>query len=252
MDSSYYAVIPASVMYDNDLKPSEKLLYAAITMLCGSTGECWASNAYFAKQFNASLSSISHWLGTLSSKGYIEVIMRYEYGTKRIEKRIIKLPNVIVPENRFTPSQEFASLAKNCEENNYISLNTNNIPYTLITDTTYGTLDNLVKEQKEQLDTQCIKEIVDYLNSKAGTKYRHSTTNTQKHIRARLAEKYTVDDFKTVIDKKVIEWKGTDMERYLCPDTLFGTKFEKYLNQTIRQPQNKPMLDSKWTGGIGN
>ena len=41
---------------------------------------------------------------------------------------------------------------------------------------------------------------------------------------------------KTVIDKKAKEWKGTDMEKYLCPDTLFGSKFEKYLNQTINTP----------------
>lgn len=239
MDSSYYAVIPASVMYDNDLKASEKLLYGAITMLCGSTGECWASNAYFAKQFNASFSSVSHWLTALSIKGYIEIKMRYEYGTRRIEKRIIKLPNVIVPENRFTPMQEFATHAENCKENNYISINTN-------TNSNTNNTNTITK------DIESIKDIVDYLNNKAGTKYRYTSANTQKHIRARLSEKYTVDDFKTVIDKKVLEWKGTDMERYLCPDTLFSPKFEKYLNQTIRQPQNKPMLDSRWSGGIGN
>ena len=78
-----------------------------------------------------------------------------------------------------------------------------------------------------------IKEIIDYLNSVLNTKYRYKTKNTQKHINARLSEGYTLDDFKTVIDKKVKEWKGTDMEKHLCPDTLFGTKFEKYLNQTI-------------------
>lgn len=79
--------------------------------------------------------------------------------------------------------------------------------------------------------SEMIKEIVDYLNKKCGTNYRHTTANTQKHIKARLNEKYTVDDFKTVIDKKCAEWKGTDMEKYLAPDTLFGSKFEKYLNQ---------------------
>ena len=87
-------------------------------------------------------------------------------------------------------------------------------------------IDNNIVEFAEE-----IKEIVDYLNKKCGTNYRHTTANTKKHIKARLNEKYTVDDFKTVIDKKCAEWKGTDMEKYLAPDTLFGSKFEKYLNQ---------------------
>jgi uncharacterized phage protein (TIGR02220 family) len=78
-----------------------------------------------------------------------------------------------------------------------------------------------------------IKEIVDYLNLVAGTNYKYKTKNTQKHINARLAEGYEVEDFKTVIDKKANEWRGMEMEKYLCPETLFGTKFEKYLNQNI-------------------
>lgn len=77
------------------------------------------------------------------------------------------------------------------------------------------------------------KEAIDYLNQKAGTKYKSSSKNTTKHIKARLNDGYTLEDFKTVIDKKCSEWLNTDMEKYLCPDTLFGSKFEKYLNQKI-------------------
>lgn len=78
-----------------------------------------------------------------------------------------------------------------------------------------------------------IKYIVEYLNKTCGTRYKHSTVNTQKHIRARLRDGYVFEDFKTVIDKKAKEWKDTEMEKFLCPDTLFGSKFEKYLNQNI-------------------
>ena len=85
-----------------------------------------------------------------------------------------------------------------------------------------------------------IKEIIDYLNEKAGTHYRPNTNSTQRHIKARLNEKYTLDDFKTVIDKKVQEWKGTEFEQYLRPETLFGNKFESYLNaEIIRKPRTK-------------
>ena len=77
------------------------------------------------------------------------------------------------------------------------------------------------------------KEAVDYLNEKAGTKYKYNSKNTTKHIQARIREGYTLEDFKIVIDKKCSEWVNTDMEKYLCPETLFGSKFEKYLNQKI-------------------
>lgn len=75
-----------------------------------------------------------------------------------------------------------------------------------------------------------IKYIVDFLNSKAGTAYRPTSKATRSHITARIAEGYTVKDFCEVIAKKCDEWKGTDMEKYLRPETLFGSKFENYLN----------------------
>lgn len=74
-------------------------------------------------------------------------------------------------------------------------------------------------------------DIVDYLNAQAGTRFRSTSEDTRKHIRARMADGYTLEDFKTVIDKKVEEWKGGEMGKYLRPSTLFGPKFESYLNQ---------------------
>ena len=74
------------------------------------------------------------------------------------------------------------------------------------------------------------KEIIDYLNEKANRQYRNVEAN-KKLIRARFNEGYTLEDFKTVIDKKVNEWTNTKWEKYLQPSTLFGTKFDQYLNQ---------------------
>lgn len=80
-----------------------------------------------------------------------------------------------------------------------------------------------------------IVEIVEHLNNKAGTAFRATSKATKEHINARLEEGFTVGDFKTVIDKKCAEWIGTDFAQYLRPATLFGTKFESYLNAPIRQ-----------------
>lgn len=81
---------------------------------------------------------------------------------------------------------------------------------------------------------QC-KEIIDYLNLKANTNYKYTTSKTQTLIKARCNEGFIIDDFKRVIDNKVSEWKNTDMEKYLRPETLFGTKFESYLNQKEKE-----------------
>ena len=81
-------------------------------------------------------------------------------------------------------------------------------------------------------------EIVDYLNQKAGTRYKHTSEDTRKHIRARVNDGYTIDDFKAVIDRKTAEWKGTEWEKFLRPSTLFGSKFESYLNQR-EEPKGK-------------
>ena len=78
------------------------------------------------------------------------------------------------------------------------------------------------------------KEIIDHLNSLAGTNYRASTKKTKDLIKARFNEGFTLEDFKLVIEKKTREWiNDSKMRIYLRPETLFGTKFEGYLNQNI-------------------
>lgn len=75
------------------------------------------------------------------------------------------------------------------------------------------------------------KSIVGYLNEKAGTDYKSTTKKTQECIRARLAEGFAEEQFKIVIDKKVLDWlNDPKMCKYLRPETLFGPKFESYLN----------------------
>ncbi len=99
--------------------------------------------------------------------------------------------------------------------------------------------------------TETYKAVVSYLNEKAGTKYKHTSSKTQTAIHARLADGFSLDDFKTVIDKKSKEWIGTEFEKYLRPETLFGPKFEGYLNgkQTERTGSNANAQNNGNTGG---
>ena len=75
------------------------------------------------------------------------------------------------------------------------------------------------------------KLVIDYLNQKTGRSFRYSQQSL-KHIIARLNDGYTLQDCKKVVDVKCHDWKrNIDMNKYLNPETLFGNKFEKYLNQ---------------------
>lgn len=94
------------------------------------------------------------------------------------------------------------------------------------------------KEYNKSFDNEKISNIIEHLNARAGTNYRTASKATQEHIKGRLAEGYTEEDFFTVIDKKCAEWRGTEMEKYLRPSTLFNReKFENYLNAPISQPK---------------
>ena len=91
-------------------------------------------------------------------------------------------------------------------------------------------IDTLCHVTHDDVDKSHI-EIIEYLNLKTGSKFKPTTKPYVQAIRSRLKEGYTVDDFKTVIDKKCREWKGTKLEKYLTPKTLFApSHFDTYLN----------------------
>lgn len=79
------------------------------------------------------------------------------------------------------------------------------------------------------------KEIVEHLNNICGKGYTYTGKSTRKLIRARWNDGFRLEDFKKVIDTKSRDWlKNKDMNKYLRPETLFGTKFETYLNEGPR------------------
>ena len=123
--------------------------------------------------------------------------------------------------------------------------------------TSYVAVSDIDKEEDKEKDNNIYvpyKEIITYLNEKTGKKLRWDVKSNQKEIKARFNEGYTLDDFKTVIDKKYHEWgrkptkeelqRGVnDMRIYLRPKTLFGSNFDVYLNQeqTEKMPAKPPV-----------
>jgi len=96
--------------------------------------------------------------------------------------------------------------------------------------------------------------LIDYLNQQAKRKLKH-TASDLKFITARLNEKFTVDELKLIVDYKVYEWHANpDMNKYLRPSTLFGTKANGYLAeaqaaldnpQLIQVSSKEPTLDEQ-------
>lgn len=85
--------------------------------------------------------------------------------------------------------------------------------------------------------------VVTRLNNKTDSSYKPDTPKTQRLIQARLNEGATEQDFYTVIDKKTKQWLGDpQMNKYLRPETLFGTKFESYLNEKDEIKQRRKKL----------
>lgn len=86
--------------------------------------------------------------------------------------------------------------------------------------------------------------IIEYLNKRTGSSYRESSKKTKDLIKARFNEGFTEEDFYKVIDNKTADWiSDNHMSKFLRPETLFGTKFESYLNQKAREMTTKDLAD---------
>jgi uncharacterized phage protein (TIGR02220 family) len=97
--------------------------------------------------------------------------------------------------------------------------------------------EEMIVAQKQEANKKVLsiaKDVIQYLNSRAESSFSIKSGGNVDLIAARLKEGYSIAEFKAVIDNKVKDWKGNDMEKYLRPVTLFAkSKFENYLNANI-------------------
>lgn len=183
-------------------------------------GECefTGSIKYFEEWLDVSRPTIIKALQDLTESGFIskriEIINGVQFNRYKVNLGVVKKFNGGL--KNLTGGKE---ILPNKENNNDTIIN-NNIKER-----------NIIKERND---------IIEYLNSICGTRYKSTAQATQRFIKARLNEGYTIENFKTVIDKKAAEWKGTEMAQYLRPETLFGTKFESYLNAPIAKKKQEP------------
>lgn len=184
----------------------------------------------FIIPFETGICVIKHWLihNLIRKDRYNPTQYINEKSQLKLENDVYQFKNVIPNGNQMTPQVKLSQvnlIQDNSSKDNIV---------------TTSNKDNLNIKDKY---TNEVIYIVDYLNKKAGTNYKPNGTRTVQLIKARLNESYTPKDFIVVIDKKVQEWLGTDYAKYLRPETLFGNKFESYLNAPVKVKGNNAVND---------
>lgn len=213
--------IPKEIWEEKSLSILEKVMLVEIDSLEDEEDGCYASNKYFANFFKLTNGRISQIINCLQQKGYIKI--EYQYNGKEIERRIIRINKPPYPEvfNKLnTCLENYAGVfnklkggyLENSKDNNIYINNTNN-------------------------NITIVEQVINYMNELAGTNFKTTTTKTISLIKARLKEGFNVEDLKDVVYYKYNEWykkpfkftNGMMSDTYYRPNTLFGTKFEEYL-----------------------
>lgn len=142
--------------------------------------------------------------------------MNKNYSTKPIEPECKKYVSNDFSDNSSNNSSDHSNYSSECSNRNDVSKDARKER-------------SMSKKQTEK--SKEVTEVIEYLNTKTGARYKPSSHANRTLIIARMNEGYTVQDLKTVIDNQVSAWRGTEWEKYLRPSTLFrASKIENYLN----------------------
>ena len=217
--------IPKEIWLSKELTLQEKLFLVEIDSLDNDSG-CFASNAYFADFFDLSKNRCSEIILSLKNKGLIEVDYIYDGDKKNIEKRIIKVSGTHNRVFGFSTGgirKIEGGYSEKCEDNN--------------------TYINNTKDNKSIVGLP-YQQIVEYLNNRCGTKFKHTSKKTKDLIAARYNEGWELEDFKYVIDVKAEQWEDDEKySNFLRPETLFSNKFESYRNQKMKGDKNAKVIE---------
>lgn len=216
-----YITIQGFMVNELELKGNELIIYAIIYGFSQDENQTFTGSLqYLADWTNLSKQSVINCLKSLLEKGIIIKKDKYINNVKFVEYYSKNLNRVV----------------KNFEQGSQKTL-IGGSQKTLTNNININNINNNIKNKIEYINI--VDEVVNYLNERVGSNYKSNTPKTRDKIKARINEGFVLEDFKKVIDIKFIEWKGTEFEKYLRPETLFGTKFESYLNQKVKKTLNE-------------
>lgn len=171
---SYFAVIPASVRYDERLKPSEKILYAEITALINIKGYCYATNQYFSKLYGVHKNSISIWINNLIKCGYLKVkyVIREIEGQKRQERRIYVVKRKEIKKEIETIQEKIVSESvKECED------------------------DRILEEEKSEEKEECKEKLEEVAQKNLGGSQKEIIGGTNKKLEKINTSRLVQEDY---------------------------------------------------------
>lgn len=218
---NFYAIIPANVRYDKNLKANCKLIYGEITALCDEKGYCWASNDYFAKLYLVTPQAVSKWINELSDFGYIS--LEYVREGKEIKQRKIRL-EVSTNVDRVSTNVDGGYQQMIKENNTYIN---NKYICGFKEKPPCDSERNINENQSIDFDL-----LLKYFNQVTGKKIRSVMPKAKKQFLNLLKEGYSKADIKNAIlncykDKYHVETN----HKYLTLEFISRMdKFEKYFD----------------------
>lgn len=229
-----------------DLNIYEKMIYIVLVKYSNEESCCFPSYKTISKKAGCSERQVSNILKNLETKGLIIRKNRKRKGSNEKESNLYVLLSSKQKTQHTVPNvrhEVLNPIAYGAEPVRHEVLsNKTNINKTNLTNNIY----NPKEQKKEKDDKEIYKRIIDYLNKIANKSFKSTTKKTISLIDARLKEGFTEEEFYKVIDNKTLNWLDDDkMNAYLRPETLFGNKFESYLNET---PKKSPKGNESVTG----
>ncbi|EGT4537005.1 TPA: conserved phage C-terminal domain-containing protein [Clostridioides difficile] len=220
-----------------DLTIYEKMIYMTLVRHSNENSICFPSYRTIAQKSGCSERQAKKVVKDLEKKKLIKKENRTKGNSKEKESNVyIVLSTKVGGE---CDAQQVVNVMHNsgeCDAQqvvNVVHSNKTNINKTNLTNNIYSSVEQ--KEEKTK-DKEIYKRVIDYLNKTADKSFKSTTKKTISLIDARLKEGFTEEEFYKVIDNKVLNWLDDDkMNAYLRPETLFGNKFESYLNETPKK-----------------
>ena len=222
-----YGYSPKKITRDASLSIEAKAIYAYLASFADEEGKAYPGIELICHELNISENRFHKHKKQLIDHGYISVYR---------ERKESGWGNNIYCLSRYSVTRQNVGIRNEGIQNVGIQNvgigNEGTIITSLINTNLINTNLNKKELVEQKPDPIPYREIIDYLNQKAGKSFKHSAAGNKKVIKARWNEGYKLDQFKRVVDNKCQDWLNDEkMSQYLQPSTLFGNKFDQYLNQ---------------------
>lgn len=242
--------IPIEIWENEKLTIQEKVLLTEIQSFDHGEG-CWASNNHFSKFLNLTKDRAGRLVSSLVQKGFVISRCVYAEGSKQIVRRYLKVSNngkcPITPtgKNTATPTGEFTDTPTGENTVDIKIIKNNKKEKDFSSPAAQDERDDV--SEKKKLQIKVADRVIQTLNKMTGKKYQNTQAN-RKHILARLNEGYKLKDFIQVIRTKKQDPYFINNPKYMRPETLFGTKFDTYLNESPEEYSEETQSTTKSDG----